>query len=186
MAQSLTSRVKAIKNTPGTGEFADISEINSAFDKFDNSFVPSCMIENTAVQSIPNTGLQQLQFNATIWDSFAARSEGPMADLSNDRIICRKTGLYTVGSRIWTTTISAVGVMSLGIYVNGNGQVMEQRTPGAQQEVQSVQDDIPLTAGDVIIVNAIQTSGAPRNYSKNTWPHGFVLWATWKGALVEV
>lgn len=186
MAQSLTNRVKAIKNTPGTGEFADVSEINAAFDKFDNDFRPMCKIENTAVQSIPSGGLQQLQYNGIIYDSYAARSEGPMADLSNDRIICRKSGMYTVGARIWTTTPSATGVMSLGIYVNGNGQVMEQLTPGAQQCTQSVIDDIELVNGDILIVNAIQTSGAARNYTRNTWPNGFTFWCNWKGTDTEV
>lgn len=186
MTQGLTSRVKAIKNNPGTGEQVQISEINSAFDKFDNHFIPACMIENNAVQSVPSGGLQLMQYNAVIYDSFSARSEGAMADLSNDRIICRKTGLYEVEATIWTTTLSAAGVMSLGLYVNGNGVKMEQMVPGNSQLTQSVHDTIPLTSGDLVTVNAIQTSGAARNYTRNTWPHGFSLSVVWKGALVEV
>lgn len=184
MGQTLTSLKKAIKND--NAENVDITEINSAFDKFDNNFVPACMIENTAVQSIPNTGLQLLQYNAIIYDTFAARSEGPMADLSNDRIIIRKTGLYTVTARIWTTTAIAAGVMFLGIYVNGNGITSVQKTPGAQQETQEVTDDLLLNSGDLVTINAIQNSGAPRNYSKNTWPHGFSFAAKWIGSAVEV
>lgn len=184
MTQTLTSRVKAIKNDDA--ETVLISELNSGFDKFDNHFIPACMIENNAVQSVPSGGLQLMTYNATIYDSFAARSEGAMADLSNDRIICRKAGVYDVEATIWTTTLSATGVMSLGLYVNGNGIKMEQVVPGNNQVTQSVHDSIVLAVNDVITVNAIQTSGAARNYTRNTWPHGFSLSAMWKGSVVEV
>jgi len=87
VSQTLTDRVKAIKNTPGTGENVLVSEINAAFDKFDNHFIPFCKIQGAAPQIIGSgAGQVQVTFDTTRTDTYAARSEGAMADLANDEL----------------------------------------------------------------------------------------------------
>lgn len=186
MSQTLTSRVNAIKNTPGSGEQVQISELNSGFDKFDNHFIPACKIQNTSTQIVGSGPVTQLQYDAIAYDSYAGRSEGAMADLSNDRIIIRRDGLYHCSARIWTTTPSAAGLMFIGLYKNDAGEVAEQMVPGNSTITQTVEDDIDFEAGDIVTVKVIQTSGANRTYARNTWPDGFSLAVTWVGALVGV
>jgi hypothetical protein len=186
MSQTLTALKKAIKNTPGTGELAQVSELNDAFDKFDNNFVPACKIRNSATQVIATGTPTDLQYNATAFDSFAARSEGPMADLSNDRIQIRKAGVYIVKANSWITTVSAVGVMRMDLRINGAATKVCQEIATNTIITQDVWDIMLLAVNDLITCNVNQTSGANRNYSDNTLPNGFELSAVWLGSIIEV
>jgi len=184
MTEILTSRVKAIKND--NNENVLISEINAAFDKFDNHFIPACKIRNSVVQAIPTGTPTDLQYNQSAYDSYAARSEGAMADLSNDRIVIRKNGLYFVKANIWTTTASATGVMRLDIRKNGTAHFIDQFGPAATIITQAVSGVIDCVNGDLLTVNANQTAGVSRNYTDNTVLDGFSFSAVWLGSLVEV
>jgi hypothetical protein len=186
MTQTLTTRVKAIKNTPGTGELVQVSEFNSAFDKFDNHFVPACKLRNSIAQSIPHNVGTFLQYDTVALDTYAGRTDGPMADLVNDQIIIQRDGLYFVKANIWTLTVSATGVMRLDITVNGGIQqtVLEQAV--ATTNTQGIRDFLNLSVGDLVKIKATQTSGAARSYGDNTIPGGFEFGVVWYGAGVEV
>lgn len=186
MAQSLTSRVKAIKNTPGTGEQVQISEVNSAFDKFDHHFVPACKIWSSIDQSIPNNVVTNLLFNQTIFDSYAARSEGPMADLSNDRIIIRKDGLYRVRCKVLANAGTAAGIIRLNLATNGTVNNSNFLGPEAAAVSQEISDTYVLSNGDNISASVQQSQGSSRVYTNNTYQNIFTLSAVWIGNATEV
>lgn len=185
MSQTLTNRVEAIKNTPGTGENVQVSEINSAFDKFDNHFIPACKIHNTT-QVIASGGSTALQFSSTNFDSYAARSEGAMADLSNDRITIRKAGLYFVRvNGVWLPG-TAAGVLRMDLLINaisGNAVFAPAPAGSISQEVVGF---YILAVNDLITAAVTQTTGANRSLDYNTYPNIFNLEAIWMGNVVEV
>lgn len=184
MAETLTTRVRAIKNDDD--ELVLIEEIDSAFDKFDNHFIPACKIRNSVVQSVPSSSPTYLQYDTTVFDSYAARSEGPMADLANDQIVIRRDGWYKISANIWTTTVSGTGVMRLDIHRNGATIKAAQELATATIITQEVSLEYLLASGDTIKANANQSSGAARNYTNNTIPDGFSLTAVWIGSAVDV
>ena len=167
MSQTLTDRVKAIKNTPGTGENVLVSEINGAFDKFDNNFVPSAKIVNTATQAVTSGSTQPIVFNTTRHDTYAARAEGPMADLLNDLIVIRKNGLYMVSlSADFAGNVSTAGYRAISI--KRGATIMKRITQDANtvtnvDTAMELSDIFVLTAGDQISATALQTSGVSIN-----------------------
>jgi hypothetical protein len=186
MAQTVTDRVKAIKNTPGTGELAQISEINAAFDKFDNHFIPAAKIWSSVDQSIPNNVNTQFQYNTTIFDTYAARSEGPMADLANDWIIIRKPGLYYVhASNLWVAG-TAAGILRINIAINGAVNNSTFDGPYATAKSQDTFGEYLLAAGDKITCMGQQSQGSARLNTNNTYQNIFTLAAIWSGNNVEV
>lgn len=183
MAQTLTNRVEAIKND--NDENILIAEINSAFDKFDNHFIPACKIRNTN-QSIPHNVTTNVQFSATTVDSYSARDEGDMADLANDRILIRKTGLYLITfNNLWLSG-SAPGLLRSDIVKNGTSvnAVFDPGTAAALS--QKVEHSELLTAGDIITARVFQTSGVARSIDHNTYDNVLELSAVWQGSVVEV
>jgi hypothetical protein len=186
MSQTLTSRVEAIKNTPGTGELVQISEINSAFDKFDNHFIPACKIWSSIDQSIPNNVVTDLLYNTTIFDSYAGRSEGPMADLANDRIVIRRAGLYKVFANTLANAGVAAGILRVNLSINGtvNNSIFDG--PEAAAKSQEIFGDYVLAVNDVIKISVQQSQGSSRIYTNNTYQNIFTLSAVWAGAMVEV
>jgi hypothetical protein len=186
MAQTLTNRVKAVKNTPGTGEFADVSEINAAFDKFDNDFRPAAKIWSSADQSIPNNVVTALAYNTIIYDSYAARSEGAMADLSNDWIIIRKAGLYQVhASNLWGAG-TAAGILRSNLAINGTVSNSIFDGPEAAAKSQDIFGEYIFAVGDKITCSLTQTSGVARINTNNTYQNIFTLSAIWVGNITEV
>jgi len=186
MSQTLTDRLKAIKNTPGTGENVLIAEINAAFDKFDNHFIPACSIWSSIDQSIPNNTITALLYNTTILDTYAARSEGPMADLVNDWIIIRKPGLYWIHANgIWVAGVAA-GILRFNMAINGtvNNSIFDG--PQAAAKSQDIFQKQVLAAGDKITCSVQQSQGSARLLTNNTYQNVFKLSAVWLGGATEV
>jgi hypothetical protein len=186
MTQGLTNRVKAIKNNPGTGEFVDISEINAAFDKFDNHFIPAAKIWSSVDQSIPNNVNTQFTYNTTIFDSYAARSEGAMADLANDWIIIRKAGPYYVhASNLWVAG-TAAGILRVNLAINGTVSNSVFDGPQAAAKSQDIFGEYIFAVGDKITCSGQQSQGSARLNTNNTYQNIFTLAAIWAGTIVEV
>lgn len=187
MSQTLTSRVEAIKNTPGTGENVQISEINSAFDKFDNHFIPACKIYGNAQQVIASGGGQvQLLYDTVGFDTYSARSEGAMADLSNDRIIIRRAGLYLLRVNTLFLAGTAAGILRLDMAVNGATALSTFDNGTAQASSLEAWQFRILAPGDLITAFVQQTTGANRTIDDNTYPNINNLEAIWLGSAVEV
>lgn len=190
MSQTLTDRVKAIKNTPDTGEQVQIAEFNSAFDKLDNHFVPAAKIYNTVAQSYPNAATTMTVFNNTRFDTYAARSEGPMADLSNEQIIIRKTGLYVVSVSA-NILFNATGYRALSY--KRNATFMRRITQDANvansvDTSMSLTDIALLTAGDLITAHFLQNSGGALSSDPTVGgvQDSQSLSVVWAGSAVEV
>ena len=186
MTQTLTDRLKAIKNTPGSGELAQVSEINAAFDKFDNHYIPACKIWSSVDQSIPNNVSTPILYNATIFDTYAARAEGPMADLSNDRITIRKPGLYMVHANMLANAGVAAGIMRLNIAINGTVNLSFFDPAPAAAQSQDLYGFYVLAANDLITASCQQSQGSARIYTNNTYQNIFTLSAIWLGGNTEV
>lgn len=187
MTQQLTNRVKAIKNDPGTGELAQISEINAAFDKFDNHFIPMCKIQGAAPQVITSgAGQVQVQFDTTRIDTYSARSEGPMADLANDWIKIRKAGLYYIKFNTLWLTGTAAGIIRLDVAINGTTDLSAFDIGVANSMTQEISEYRILAVNDQITAFVQQTTGANRTLDDNTYPNINCLEAVWMGAAVEV
>lgn len=186
MSQTLTDRVKAIKNTPGTGENVLIAEINGAFDKLDNHFIPACKIWSSVDQSIPNNATTGLLYNTTLVDSYAARSEGAMADLANDRIIIRKPGLYICQCSILANAGTAAGIMRLNMAINGtvNKSIFDPAPAAAKS--QEICEPYVLAANDTVSASVLQSQGSSRVYTNNTYQNIFALAVIWVGSVTEV
>lgn len=190
MTQQLTSLKKAIKNDPGTGELVSVAELNAAFDKFDNHFIPSCKIYADVTQSIPNASTTQVAYNQNRHDSFAGRSEGAMADASNDRIIIRFAGLYRVTTHVSFAT-NATGYRAVSI--KKNASVIKRVTTDANGTAGidtsfGVSDDIDCAVNDLITATCLQTSGAALNADPTLGgiQDNVSLTVTWLGRITEV
>lgn len=185
MSQTLTDRVKAILNTPTTGEQVQIAEINSAFSKFDNNFIPACKIRNTT-QSIPNNAFTAVQFATTTLDTYSARSEGAMADLVNDKIIIRKAGIYQCTFKSLWLAGTAAGVLRSDLMKNGapNDTWFDPGVAGACSQI--VTHEEVLAVNDEISARVFQTTGVARSIDYNTYDHVLELSVVWLGAAVEV
>lgn len=187
MAQTLTDRVKAIKNTPGTGEQVQISEINSAFDKFDNHFIPAAKMHDTATQSIPNSSTSQALFNVVTYDSYASRPEGTMVDINTDSITIRKAGFYLVTFN-GTFALNATGIRRLEIAKNATSILTKQESISSANGGQavSVSDTFLLAVNDVITGKIFQNSGSALNFTDGGFLEGRALSVIWQGSAVEV
>lgn len=187
MSQTLTDRVKAIKNTVGTGENVLIAEINAAFDKFDNHFIPACKIYGNAPQVVVSgSGQNQILYDTTRIDTYSARSEGPMADLANDRITIRKAGLYMLRVNTLFLAGTAAGILRLDMAVNGVTDMSAFDDGDAQAATLEAWQFRILAVNDLITAFAQQTTGANRTLDDNTYNNLNCLEAIWLGNAVEV
>lgn len=190
MAQTVTNRVKAILNTPGTGENVQISELNTNFDKLDNSFVPSAKIYlNTGVttQTLVNNTATAHDYDNTDHDTYSARAEGAMADLAGNRIVIRKAGIYMLAvSTGWNG--NATGVRRLMLFKNAAIIGHIEISPAPAGFVTSIGLATPevCAVNDAFTVQTIQTSGGPLDVANGTIVKACFLAATWMGASVEV
>ena len=186
MAQTLTSLLKMILNTPGTNEQVQISELNSNFSKIDNRFTPGCMMAFTGSQSPATATYTDSDYNQIRYDSFAARSEGPMADIGTNQITIRKDGPYLLKAASGFTT-NGTGQRRISIMVNGVEQVNWERAADAGGPVMLECSIVLLmTAGDVVKSQIRQTSGGALGVTANTALNGCHLSANWFGSAVEV
>ena len=188
MGQTFTTRVKAIKNDDA--ETVLVSEINGAFDKLDNNFTPAAKMRSSGAQSITNSSSVKIAYDQTVFDSFAARSEGAMADLSNDQINIRIAGLYLItASVVFVSNIT--GYRSVGIR-KGATLIKRVSTDGNTQNSidtsMTVSDPIVCAANDIISAVALQTSGAALNIDPSFGGalDAIALSAVWLGSVVEV
>lgn len=187
MSQTLTDRLKMIKNTPGTGENVLIAEINSAFDKADNHYIPMCKIQGAAPQVITSgAGQVQVLFDTTRIDTYAARSEGPMADLANERIVIRKAGLYYLKYNVVWLTGTAAGVLRCDMAINGTTDLSCFDVGVAAATSMEMSQFRILAANDLITAFVQQTTGANRTLDDNTYANINCLEAVWLGSAVEV
>ena len=182
MAQTLTTRVEAIKNDDL--ENVLVAEINSAFDKFDNHFIPAAKLRNTVLQTIPNNAVTGVVYNTVLYDSYAARSEGAMANAATETITIRRAGLYLIVNKV-AFLASAVGVRRLDI--NKNGALFHTKTrlgfTGGSNVVDISVIEV-LAANDTITSSAYQNFGAGLDTDPGN--NGVELSVVWIGAVVEV
>jgi hypothetical protein len=186
MAQTLTDRVKAIKNTPGTGENVDVSEINSAFDKFDNHFIPAAKMTRTTTQSISNNTGTKIAYDTVEFDTYASRTEGAMASASNDEFTIRKAGLYRVEAKLnWPG--NATGYRSMRIVKNGTTiNAMYIVGSSAASQTTHISDTLLLAVNDVIQFHCFQNSGGSLITDTDTYPDMIEGSVIWQGSAVEV
>lgn len=184
MGQTLTSLKKAIKND--TAENVIIAEINDAFDKFDNNFVPAAKMHFIGTQTLTHNVTATQDFDVTTFDTFAARSEGAMADLALNRIVVRKAGVYKIsGSTGWAS--NATGVRRMSILVNGTPIAHSEAAPvTGGVTATGVSVDEVLAVNDVITLETVQTSGGNLAVSNGAFTKAVFLSAVWQGAAVEV
>jgi hypothetical protein len=185
MSQTTTPRLGLIKNTPGTNEQVNIGEINSGFDAIDASFIPACKIRSTIVQTLTSSASPTaVNFDTTSYDTTVATPLGAMADLANERMICRFDGLYTIVlSLIYAA--NATGARVGNIVINGTTVKRFSMSPSSGNNTSIlVTDDIPLVAGDLISASCLQTSGGNLdllNQASSGDPDGVMLLARWNG-----
>lgn len=186
MSQTLTNRVEAVNNTPGTGENVLVAEINSNNNKFDHHFIPACKIWSSVDQSLPNNVQTQLLYNTTIFDSYATRSEGAMADLANDRIVIRKAGLYKVRASNLLVAGVAAGIIRSNLAINGVVTNSTFDGPEASAKSQEISGEYILAEGDLITCLMQQNQGSARLNTNNTYQNIFCLSAIWQGNITEI
>jgi hypothetical protein len=185
MSQGTTTRLGLIKNNPGTNEQVNIGEINTGFDAIDANFIPACKIRSTILQTIA-TGASPsgVNFDTTSYDTTAATALGAMADLANERIICRFDGLYTVVLSL-IFAANATGARVGNIVINGTTVKRFSMSPSSGNNTSIlVIDDLPLISGDLITASCLQTSGGNLdllNQGSSGDPDGVMLAVRWNG-----
>jgi hypothetical protein len=186
MSQTLTNRVEAIINTPGTGEAAQVSELNTNFTKLDNHFIPGAELRRTTVQSIPNNTTTEIDFTTVGYDSYASRSEGAMASIASNGITIRKTGFYLV-SLVGSFAANATGIRRIQVVKNTVAMVSNQKA-GSSAASMTVEVTKPmlLDEDDLIEGAVFQNSGAALDLSNNAFDENLALSVIWMGAGVEV
>jgi hypothetical protein len=177
---TLTERLQIVK--ADANEFVSVgAHITAGFDKIDSNFIPTAKMVGSSAQSIPNNTLTKCAFNVAQFDSYAARSEGAMINLTNDEITIRKAGIYYLRFNGSFAT-SGTGVRRGDIRKNGVTLLSEVRTPSAGGACSlSVGDFFNLAVNDIIQAHAFQNSGGAINIDGNTFAEGFSLSATWQG-----
>lgn len=179
MTVTLTNRLGLSK--PDDAELVSIALLDSNFDKIDNDFRPAARMSTSVDQSIAHNTLTATAFNVTDYDSYAARPEGAMVNLSTDVITIRKTGLYVICNKV-TFASNATGVRRLDL--NVNGVLEETHANGAftgANLLLYMTTLRPLTAGDTLTSSCFQTSGGALNALFAT--KGTMLGCAWVGSL---
>jgi hypothetical protein len=184
VAEILTSRLKIIKNDDD--EFVDIDEINAGFDKIDNNFIPACMMAFTGSQTPASGSTVTQDMNQTRHDTYSARAEGPMADLTNNLITIRRKGIYVLTCSSGFAA-NATNNRRLGLEVNAVEQINLEVGPkpiGAINMVISIA--MSLSVNDQVRCTVLQTSGIALAVSAGGAPNGVHISATWVGDPTEV
>lgn len=115
----------------------------------------ACGLFNSVAQTdVPNTTLTTVAFDTTEFDT-----NGNMADLANNRIYCRKSGIYLICANVqFDTSGNTTGYRS--IYVGKNGSYISvRRLGGIDSPHSSLTFSESLTNGDYIYLECYQTSG---------------------------
>lgn len=186
MSQTLTNRVEAILNTPGTGEAAQIAELNTNFTKLDNHFIPAAELRRTTIQSIPNNATTEIDFTAVAYDTYTTRDEGVMGDIGTNAITIRKTGLYMV-TLVGSFAANATGIRRIQIAKNSSAMVSNQKAGSAAASMTvEVAKPMLLAEDDIIEGFVFQNSGGALDLSNNAFDENLALSAVWLGSAVEV
>jgi len=181
MTITLTNRLQISK--PDGSEFINVALLNAGWDKTDGNFVPAAKMTASVAQSVPNNALTLAAFNVTTFDSYAARAEGAMVNLTNDAITIRKAGLYYV-SLVASFAANATGVRRGDIRKNGTSllSIVDLSFTGGANGVK-ISDFFNFAVDDVITGGLFQNSGAALNADGNTFAEGMALTAIWLGSL---
>lgn len=186
MSQTLTTRVNAILNTPGTGELVSLAELNTNFSKFDNHFIPAAKMHFTGVQTLTDNVSATQDFDVVSYDTFAARAEGAMINLATNQIIVRRAGVYNiVGANGFAS--NGAGLRRSSIQINGTAIAHTECPPAVGGVTGLIVATTELLAvNDAITLVTIQTSGGNLGVSNGGFTKAIFLSAVWAGAGVEV
>lgn len=181
MAETLTTRLQLIKND--VVELVNINEINAAFDKIDNNYIPTAELLNTTTHSIPVNVTTKMAFNVINFDSYATNVAGAMANVVSNDITIRKTGVYNV-SAYGTFDLNGTGIRRVGYFKNGATQFVNQQLSNASYPVSlSVSKNVYLVAGDVIAGSCYHTANVAINITNNGFPEGCGISVSWLGSI---
>lgn len=184
MAVTTTNRLGLSK--PDNDELVSIALINANMDKVDADFRPACLLRATVNQATVHAGAVTQAYDNIAHDTYSARPEGPMADLTNDRIIIRKTGLYMCGAGT-SWGVNGGGYRRIRLMKNATQFTVERKlahnTVGEQNTIST---HIPhdFIAGDLITAEALQTSGGALNITPEGTSGSVFLYAYYVGSLV--
>lgn len=188
MSNTVTQRLNLIKPTPGTNDPADISELNTNADLIDAWLIPAAKIRKAAgTQSIATATTTSVDYDSVTYDTWAAESEGAMANITANNITARINGLYHVEAGICIAT-NATGFRALGVAVNGVITPYQLRTfmdstDGGLATIVQISGDIPLSAGDALHCAVLHNAGSSLNLDQSdaTATDAIYLSATWVG-----
>src|SRR6266498_1953339 len=157
MGVTYTHRLIASK--PDGAELVAIALLNANFDKFDADFRPAASMSTMVGQAFTSGVTTQVIFDVLDFDSYAARAEGAMVNLSTDTITIRKAGLYYfTGKARWAA--NATGVRQMQLAKNGTSLVGHSAPGIAGTTVDSEFSHlVPCAVNDAIILRASQNSG---------------------------
>lgn len=180
-----TDRLGLVK--PDDLELADIDVINANSDKINNNFIPTVKIRSNVNAAIPANATSFLvPMNETDHDSYAGKSEGPMADLTFDRVICRKTGIYLILGSLQVSFQASFpnGYRSLSLVENGIGTIERDARDGNTQNnvytTLKIHEVVDAIAGDYWVLQVTNTSGGGAALD-TSWVDSCFLSATWLG-----
>lgn len=167
---------------PDNAEFISVALLNGNWDKADANFIPAAQMKTSTNQAITNNLTTKVAYDITAYDSYAARSEGAMVNLTNDEITIRKAGLYSV-TALASFAANATGIRRLQIAKNG-----ATITPFQQPTVSSggstsmiVHELLVLAVNDIISVNCFQTSGGNLDLTNLGFADGNNVCVAWLG-----
>lgn len=122
----------------------------------------NCQIYNNAAESIANNSFTEVSMNTEAYDT---SSSSNMADLANNRITIRESGLYLlVGKFFWanatTTDTRRVGIVAVG----GTSVARDERSAvsGTASAV-TVSTVRQLTTGNHVTLDCLQNDGSALN-----------------------
>jgi hypothetical protein len=146
---------------------------------------PHCKIHATATQDMTNATNTKITFNTTDKDVPAddagGHADAAMADLTNDRIVIRRAGYYTVKAAVAWDDDNAAGVRLCNILLNG-ATIIARAGPIAGSTLINVitecSVDLDLDEDDYIELWGQQNSGASTTGSEaiTGYPWLSVLW----------
>ncbi len=160
----------------------------SGFGLLAGGIFPTAQVRNTATQAVAfGAGGEQVEFDTTDWDTTADEVAGhadySTADLSNDQLVCRVTGVYMVSGLVTFAAVAVTAVPTL-LWLERNGTRFaiageEWVNSSAIGTALQVHARVKLEPGDTIQLWVAQTTGVNRNISAALGEP--VLSMTWEG-----
>jgi len=177
---SVTTTPRLLLSKPDATELIAISLLNNNMDAIDSDFRPAAKMKATSDQTLTNATVTVLGYNAVDYDSYAARPEGAMVNLTTDLITIRKAGLYLVINKV-AFAPNATGVRRLDLNINGS--FFETHAVGAYA---SANNTLIMVSPLVLAVNDTLGGAAYQNSTASlavvgTASQGVYLAAIWLG-----